>query len=152
VEHNPEACQQRFKNIEDKQDKDESRLQELDKVVNDTKENLAVNVNTTQMLAESYHKVADAIDSISETLAGVNKNLIKLDSEQDMAKSIHLDFKNGQEKLRDEVEKNKIDLKVKIEEIENKGKIDTIIWIKDNFFKLGFIAGLIYFVVEKIFT
>lgn len=89
-------------------------------------------------------KLPDTIDSLKETVIGINTNLQAMN---DKICQIQ-DSVSGQKMMIREIQGENHSQDEKIEKIDNKGKVDWIEFITDNFWKVLLAVGIIYMMIK----
>ena len=116
--------------------------------INEMKITLSNNDLLTKQALESNKKVSDSLEALKNTLVEVAqsvKDSNRINNEitktiEELNKRIGSVENNTQETLKAFGEK--------IEEIDNKSKLDIMIWLKNNWFGIVGIIGIIYAVIK----
>lgn len=89
-------------------------------------------------------KLPDTIDSLKETVIGINTNLRAMN---DKICQIQ-DSVSGQKMKIKEIQNDNHNQDEKINLIDNKGKIDWITFVTDNFWKVLLAGGILYMMIK----
>ena len=116
--------------------------------INEMKITLSNNDLLTKQALESNKKVSDSLEALKNTLVEVAqsvKDSNRINNEitktiEELNKRIGSVENNTQETLKAFGEK--------IEEIDNKSKLDIMLWLKNNWFGIIGIIGIIYAVIK----
>lgn len=116
--------------------------------INEMKITLSNNDLLTKQALESNKKVSDSLEALKNTLVEVAqsvKDSNRINNEitktiEELNKRIGSVENNTQETLKAFGEK--------IEEIDNKSKLDIVLWLKNNWFGIVGIIGIIYAVIK----
>lgn len=116
--------------------------------INEMKITLSNNDLLTKQALESNKKVSDSLEALKNTLVEVAqsvKDSNRINNEitktiEELNKRIGSVENNTQETLKAFGEK--------IEEIDNKSKLDIMLWLKNNWFGIVGIIGVIYAVIK----
>lgn len=116
--------------------------------INEMKITLSNNDLLTKQALESNKKVSDSLEALKNTLVEVAqsvKDSNRINNEitktiEELNKRIGSVENNTQETLKAFGEK--------IEEIDNKSKLDIVLWLKNNWFGIVGIIGIVYAVIK----
>lgn len=116
--------------------------------INEMKITLSNNDLLTKQALESNKKVSDSLEALKNTLVEVAqsvKDSNRINNEitktiEELNKRIGSVENNTQETLKAFGEK--------IEEIDNKSKLDIVLWLKNNWFGIVGIIGIIYAIIK----
>lgn len=89
-------------------------------------------------------KLPDTIDSLKETVIGINTNLQAMNDKIGQIQSSFIAHKEEIKELKDDNKKQD----EQIERVDSKGKVDWIDFITDNFWKVILAVGILYLMVK----
>lgn len=114
-----EALSQRIDTLESVQ------IHELRNSVTDIKENLARNNVLVEQCVKSNEKLADTMSMVSETMTTITHSL------QDLNKEIE-SFDGKLNETNVKMDEKFISLREEVELVDEKSKVDVLVWLRDN--------------------
>ena len=114
-------------------------IKPLKEDVNDIKLKINTNDLLTKQALENNEKLSYAIDTLKDTMVEISQSV--KDSNRI----------NGEiTKTIEELNKKITSVEIKVKEIDEKSKLDIMLWLKNNWFGIVGILGIIYTIIKTI--
>ena len=118
--------------------------------INDIKVNISKYDLLIKQALESNKKVSDSLEVLKDTMVEVSRSVRDSNRINDeitkTIEELNKRISSVDNNTKDALEK----FETKITEIDNKSKLDIILWMKNNWFGIVGILGLIYTIIKNI--
>ena len=128
------------------------KIPSIEKDINDIKIGLTENTLLTKQSIETSEKLANTMENVKDCMTEMAQSLKdnnKISSELTQAVGT-LNQKVEDTNSRMERKFNEVD--ERIENVNDKSKVDVLSWIRDNWFKVALTAGALGYVVARIIS